>query len=1024
MTLRFADEDAVRAALGLVPPEIQAKGGRVWLDEAARLVDAELPDDVVHALRDAGVTEVDGRDPAEGRAFVHWAELVGLVPESDPDLREAIFLLPEGEGWIGLSSELVRLGCDDQELLRLPDETWLIKARNPPFYTVAKAADGAFVAFCRDGTGLWVEVGQHHPLADRVTVPEDTILLAHRTGWRSVDESSGWTTLDERLELLAQPAHTHTASPPTESLVVKLRLIPSPRPHRPSLWVVPAPVEPALESLLRTLPEDTVEQLELARFVGDDEAHGALLRARPGMPPPVLEGLDAFVPHPHLATLFVPWGMSIDPPLQARTVQRLLDPGSGRVAWVSPLPDGMATHIVEEGAFQRLSDHVLYVAKTDEAALAAWMGNAAFEWEPLDIQVVGATERTPRSRRLAVDNPDEGSAVVAIEPLAGQREPSGRRRTTSAEAGAPRTFQVQLTEPDAIERELQRLQGEWTADPSRTDLWAPMAQLHHQLGQPREAALCWTRALWDASDEERRELIASWAERLDAPTELPSEPDPGQLTGVIAHLLAENLDHEPPAIQRWLDEHDPVLDVRSRWLARRRVAQLAGGDELALARARDDILGSLRSGLMPVRDVPPFMRTSTTPEDRRRLAESLAAVQEGLLPLAPTAAPVDYTQAYARLTLAWANARLGIQEPAIEALQNAETHLPTDDNIHTVLLGLYRAGIDEALRGLPEETPPPAEVQAQLAALPNFMRYKIDRLRNVSMGVLREPQAQTPFEAFVSKDRRELATLPPDELLPALVAQLDNLDPDQPERSLKEVLQGIVALDESEGARLLDRVLERAQALPDLTAVPVLVEVVGVAAALRRPSAGEAVLGRLAPGLATAMDEQPIDIAQPAIQSLARHLARCGLMTQGRVLFASLQERCPPDAQVLRMRLAGALAHVGGSVTDEAEVGLAMLEGDHSQPERLRLVSAIADLATPMALTDAIELWAKLVPQAGRVEDAYSTNSHFALSFLNVVEILAGAHVHPDRLLSAEGRSRLDADEHRVRLRIHQEGHL
>ncbi|MEN0066356.1 MAG: hypothetical protein AAGA48_29740 [Myxococcota bacterium] len=1022
MTLRFSDDDAIRAALGVVPPDVQARGGHFWREDDAIVVQADLPAEVCKALVAAGISEVDPRDPNDGEAFLHWLALVPPVAEPDPDLREVLFLLPPGEGWIGLASELVRLGCDDQELLRLDQGDWLIKARNPPYYTVAKAADGAFVAFTRDGPDLWVEMGFHHEMAERVSAPDGTILLARRSGWRAI-EATEWTPLDTRLELLAQPATTYTAEPPDEPLVVKLRLIPTPKAHRPSLWVVPPPVASRLESLLRTLPEATVEQLELARFIGEAEDHGALLRARPGTPPPILEGLDAFVPHPHLASLFVPWGMAIDPPLQARTIQRLLDPGSGRVAWVTPLDQGMSTHFVEEGAFQRLADHVLYVAETDEGALDAWMGNAAFEWEPLNLEVVGATERTPRSRRFTTES-DRGPVVASTGPATPR--PRTTPRTESAPATpAPRTFEVQLSEPGEIEQALQDLQAEWTENPDRTDLWAPMAMLHHRLDQPREAALCWTRALWDADAESRSQLIQQWAGELPQVDELPAEPDPTQLTAVVAHLLAENLESDPPEIQRWLDEHDPVLDVRSRWLARRRVAQLAGGDELALARARDDILASIRSGLMPVRDVPAFMRTSTTPEDRRRLAESLAGIEQGLLPLTPKTAPQACTRAYTRLTLAWANARLGIAEPAVQALGQAEEDLPAEDAIHMVLLGLYRAGIDEALRGLPEETPPPAAVQQQLSALAKFDRYKIDRLRNVSMGVLREPQAQNPFEAFVSEDRQELAALPPDALLPALNERLENLSEDRPDRDLKEILQGIVALDESDGARLLDRVLDQAQALPGLVAVPVLVEVVGVAAALRRPSAGEATLSRLAEGLAQAMDEDPTDIAQPAIQSLARHLARCGLMTQGRVLFAGLQERCPAEEQVLRLRLAGALAHVGGTVTDEAEAGLRLLEQPELPlPERLRLLSAVADLAAPMPLTNAIELWASIVPQARRVEDAYSTNTHFALSFLHVVEILAGAHVHPDRLLSAEGRSRLDADEHRVRLRIHQEGHL
>jgi len=1034
MPLRFADQDAVRAALGLVPPDVQARGGRVWRDDAVLIVEGELPDEVHRALRDAGVVEV-GQRGYGGRRFFHWAELLDPVREPDPDLREVLFLVgagtdaaPQAEGWIGLASELVRLGCDDQELLRTEHGEWLIRARNPPFYTVAKAADGAdFAAFTRDGPDVWIEVGYHHPLADRIATPPDTLVLASRAGWRPI-RITDWTSLDTRLELVTQPAHQYVAAPPEQPLAVKLRLIPSPRVHRPSLWVVPAPVDDTLQALLRTLPEQTVELLDLARFVGGDEPFGALLRARPGTPPPILEGLDAFVPHPHLSSLFVPWGFAIDPPLQARTVQRLLDPGAGRVAWVTPVGEGrdagMATHFVEERAFQQLADQVLYVAQTDEAALEAWMGNAMFDWEPLQLEVAAGPERAPRHRRLQVAQDDDGPASLPPSREI-PRASDPPRRAESPVVTAPR-FAMQLTEPGELERALQELQELWTDEPHRTDLWEPMAVLHHRLDQPREAALCWTRAMWDASAEERAKLVGRWASYLDAPPELPEDPDPGEITAVVANLLAENLEVEPPAIQRWLDEHDPVLDVRSRWLARRRVAQLAGGDELALARGRDDILATIRSGLMPVRDVPPFMRTSTTPDDRRRLAESLARIEEGVLAMVPEAAPPPFTRAYARLVLAWANARLGIQEPANRAVAEAEATLPRDDAIHVVLLGLYQAGIDEALRGLPEETPPPAEVQAQLQALSRFDRYKIDRLRNVSLGVLREPQAQNPFEAFVSEERQELAALPADALWPALNQRLENLSAERPDRDLKEILQGIVALDEADGARLLDRVLDRAHELPGIAAVPVLVEIVGVAAALRRPSTGEATLSRLAEGLAEAMVEDPTDTALPAIQSLARHLARCGLMTQGRVLFAGLQERCPDEEQVLRLRLAGALAHVGGTVYGEADRGLALLDEapELSLPDRLRLVSAIADLAAPMPLGNAIELWASLVPQASHVEDAYSTNSHFALSYLHFVEILAGAHVHPDRLLSTEGRARLDADEHRVRLRIHQEGHL
>jgi hypothetical protein len=1029
---RFPAPEAVRAVLGLVSPEVAARGGTLLVEaDGAVVVVANLPTELRKALREAGAAEI--RTPgakalSAGRTFLHWAELVPLTPDPDPDLRQVLFSLPPGSGWLKLAAELVRLGCDSLEIAKIGESEgsegqWLIRATRPPYYTVMGTGD--WKVYTRQGP-VWVAFGWRHPYAERVQLgnkADSTILRLDRDGWHT-DTVGKWTELTERLSLDMEPAETVTAKPPTERLTVRLRLVPSPRGSAPTAWSVSSPVDSQLTTLVHQLPEAVTVRLQVAHYRTAGGEEGALLRVRPGAEVTVLEGLLGYTPHPQLPSIWVPVGRTIDPPLRPHTLLTLLDPPAGHITWLEPLEGdsrgAFRSRRIPEDSFRPLSERVLYAADRDKDAVSAWIGTTVFDWEPLDLPVARDPEPDNRNRQSRTNRNER-------ERPAPEPAPEPRRVAPVPEARAQ--VRLERTEtswvpPDvgSQERELQRLQDEFRRDPGRDDLWIPMAALHHALNQPREAASCWAHALWEASAEERTALATRWASQVPAPSELTPEASAELSCAVVAHLLAGNNPAPVPELQRWLDTNDGLLDVRLRWLARRHVAQLAGGDVLALARARDTVLASIRGGLGTSRDVPAFLRTSTTPEDRRVLAASLAALPERLGPHIPKSAPVECTRSYLRLTIAWAQASLGLDEPVRQAMDFATRTLPAQDPVHQVLLGLYRSGIEEALAGLPAETPPPPAVRDALAALDRFDRYKVDRLRNQSVAVLAETGTRTAFASFVRDEVDTLPAIPTDQLLPTITRWLLELSREEPVPGLLRVLNAVVAVSEAEASRVLNDVIGRSSGLGPADRVEVLVEALSVAAALRRPDSAEAALEPLASGLTELARHDPSKIVAPA-STAARSLARCGLAEPARRVLLALHEAVPKENWTLRLQLRAALAQVGGEVADAIRTAFEVLGRQLSPKQRLEVVGATAELATPLPAAEAVAVWSQLAPHAA-IEDAYSTSSHFALSFLYVAERLAAAHVHPDRLLGPEGRRWIDADEHRVRQHIHAESDL
>ena len=1020
MALRFDGEEAIRAILPVLPDEVIGRGGRfLQTTEGALLVEADLPSRVEKKLVEAGARR-DARASGEWADFSHWLELIRPERTAEVVLRDVLFVIPKETGWLSLCSELVRLDCDDLSLTTLGDGDWAVLARGAPYYSVAGHGTD-WQAFAPAGpVGVWIAWGWHHELADRLESKAGTVLLISPDGgWRRTGLGE-WTDLSEKLVSQIQAAEAVEALKAEElpDLKVELRLVPSASSSRlPSLWWIPGDADPILLDLVQRLPEEIVERLELARFTGESAEFGALLRARPGHAPPILQAFAAYMPHPLMPTVYVPSGQALVPSLRARTLQRLLDPGMGRVGWLDTQDGRLRLHAVEELAFQPLRDLIVYLAEQDGDALSAWMGTTRFSWLPLPHPVAVADSSGGSKRREPRNNPqpEPQAPQPSVERVASARR-SQRRNMLPVVEDLP------VYEPTEAEQVVIELEQQWRDSPDEFDRWPELAEAYRQAGEDIQAALVWARVLWDSEPEVAAAWGARWLAGVPAVDALPERADPATQYAVIAHILADRPIGDVTAQQAWLDEHDGWLDVRSRWLARRAVAERAGGDTLALARGRDAVLGALRQGLVSSRDVPRFMRTSASAQDGRQLEQSLQGILRGLVANPVNKATERFTRVYVRLTVAWAAATLGSDELARAAYAAAADVLPENDPVHDVALGLYRAAIEAALRGLPSEFPLPPGLQARLDGLERFPRFKVDRLREASQGVLPRVGVGNPFQNFVDAEDEDNAAIP----LAELAAYVDGRLADGTTH-LSSVLGRIVALRPNEAAPRLQRVLDLAPELDFHERGRVLVETLSAAAALSRPQEAISILDPLRGCLEVLLGDGHTELdGIRYLRSAGRSLLRLRLEADGRAFLEAL-DRSVGRRSRIRLVLAG-LSSLLGAQTDEALIDESLndLEGDLPLEERIGMVADLAAVATSWELARATDHWRKLVPQAARAaaDDRFSTNSHFSLGALRVVETLALAHVHPDRLLSPEGRARLEVEEHEIRLRIHREEQL
>lgn len=1100
----FPTEEALQLALAsrLVPPEVQAAPARFSRapDGAIAVKPARpLSREVLRALERAGVRPE--RAPAESSEVRCWPEILPARPTSalpDP-LGPVVFAFPRAEGHLDsarrpfrpseveaqpasaersrtardrppeaepkcvplleLCGELLRLGCDRQEVLLLEGGpvSALLRVIEPPYFTFARALErtGGVRAFIPAAEGVWVETGYSHPFASVVRPPEGVIVLIPGEGpWWTVEDGP-WTD-SQRLVELALPgppiALRSVDSPPR--LRVPLRLVPSRRSEPPSLWILRMEPVRALEELAETWPEAVVSRLAFAIVTAPGEAPIAVVRARPSREgPPALTLGEPYAPILEIPNLFVPIDRRIEPPLRRDRLRSLLADDPERLSWLTALgsgaEEGFRVESVPDAAFVPLAESIDYVLDVAVPVLEPWVRSTTFDLEPFEV-VEERTRPRRKAPKPAAERPPEPPAPA--RPQASSAPPS--------EASSTRTPD-QVPASDA-ERELNELEQAFfqlpaAADsPERHGLWRRMGALHGQLGHSREAALCWSRALWEAEGDDARSVARAWvgAARLKA-QEILSRPEAGvdearALASQIALAAVASGEGLPGAIdlhavQRWLDAHDEALDVRSLWLARAGLARLVGGDALALAQARDRVLHRLGQGLSLERDVPRFLRFGIPGQ---RGEGSLAAARlgtqlEGLLERfegtsrkrSAVEAPLPLTRAYVRLVFAYGFARLG-QVDRARALREPGDVLDRGDPVHRYLVRAYQVRIDQALEGHPPGAAWPPELADELASLEGLARYKVDRLRQ-SSAVLEPQERLDAVDAFLRR-----STSGPDAF--ARVRQASG--PVELGTELEAVLGLARGATAAERGRLVHGAIDYLPLLPGAEALPLLDRMLAscedLVPAQRAGLLGEAlrVAGHFDDGVrvrawSAALEEQLAIIDDGSAAEVARGLGS-GLRSLRRLGFrdeaAALLEAAAairgdgPAFLMARLAVAGGFAALqrldaATPILEEAFARLAQEKGPIS--ERLAIARATCSALACAPLDVALPgLW-RVGEQLPSITDSFNTNSHYCLSLIDFADALVMGHSSEELAVPEAARRFVEADEYLVRRRIHREIH-
>ena len=930
------------------------------------------------------------------------ARAVPMVQEPVPDPLGAVLFEVADPDWPVLAGELVRLGCTELHLLRTPSSTFL-RAVGASFFTVSGHADHGR-AFRQPAPGFWAPVGWTHPVFTRVAAPRDGSLLLRREGAWSVLPNEGWTDVLAHAVLdLPGELRSLTALPDPPPLHIPLRLRSAPRRTIPTAWLVPRGQVHA-ERLLATLPETDLQRLTFAAL-----PDGRFLFAvRPGHTPVVLDlPGTALCPHPLLRQVWLPVGTMLEPALSRARLADLLEPGPGQLAWLAPNPHGAFTvERLPEAGLAPLVDLAVFIAESAADVLTPWMAGAMLD--PGDWTVVSPVPATLHDTEA--DRPSGLSRLRRPRRVRLPPAPTPDSAPAPTSAPPPAAAIALPTHTSDLERALDALAATARQSPDSVP-WHLLAEGFGRLGQQRDADLCWARARW------HDQPLDAWTPG-SLPDALPDDPDEPTIRTVAAAVLLGTLDRPPGP---WLERHAARLDPWTRWLVAR--ALCGDRDPLGLARARDAILSDLHDGLALYRDVPAFLRVSAPPAEVRQRSEHLTAISAAWKTDSGSGQLVgNATKTYIRLMVTWGQAQLGHGRAARRL-----SWLWSRDPLHTLVAKLFRARVLQALDGQPPDAPVPT-VSADIAGLSRGLRFKFDRLLETStiLSGGRRVDAFANFQRRATPDS-DWARLD----LAARVAFLDGRlaeweDEDDADEWLDDVPAWVDALTllGEEAVPLAERLVDIVADLPASDRAPVLLDVVGVAAALRRPDLATRATETYGTALSALARHDP-ELLTPHLARLPRRLLRLDLRDRGLDLLDGVSvDRIAHDDRSLAVaiRLGACRSQLGAPLDTRAiDRALDHLDGALPDGERLVLIEALASAVAPLPVSEALPRLGRLARHQPRLSDSFSTNSHFGISALRAAEAIVLAHVHEDALLSPDGRARLERDEHLLRQRIHQE---
>jgi cellulose synthase operon protein C len=615
----------------------------------------------------------------------------------------------------------------------------------------------------------------------------------------------------------------------------------------------------------------------------------------------------------------------------------------------------------------------------------------------------------------------------------------------------------------------------------RAEFWQQMAQANAMLGHHFDAAHCCANAAWDDAARGSA-LLPAWEkasqdaaagtwnavslDRILATNQCSPEQaeavasglvcagDPSRRSSPEAALICQR---QGP-LARFLERHEGLLPARLAWLAWLAYCRLGGGDVLALARARDRALERLfEHGLRTDVDLPSFLRGLGRGDSQQvhMIRERLAGLQERVADwISEPIYKKARTRQYAGLMFCYGMARLGDTAACRETMARIEPDLGRDE-IHSWTWEAFRFRIRQAMDGLPGRGELPAELLDVLEPMDRLARYKIDKLRQVSR--ILEPSlhidAYRSWRQYRDEFSREVQTLVDvvdrDEAKARIEALLSSLStfPDKDRVHEAESVLLIAALAQAPrfgdafSRGLLERVMPLVQRnIGAAIEQHLLQRAIFVAAHFDRTDLVEAYLNRVCDHLQGQPAEGDFDSFALMLGECFRSLRKLGMRDEigrllARVSEAPLQSTGAVDEHLRLMLLAASGWLVFGQQSSAVEVldrARKVLTQQALKPNRRvdlaqSYLSALGYAPAEFALPRVEELFAS--PDDDReppyrlpvVSDAMTTNSHFSVFQLRIVEAVVLAVVSEEFTMNAESRRWLDEDEFLVRRRIHRD---
>ena len=462
---------------------------------------------------------------------------------------------------------------------------------------------------------------------------------------------------------------------------------------------------------------------------------------------------------------------------------------------------------------------------------------------------------------------------------------------------------------------------------------------------------------------------------------------------------------------------------------------------------------------MPDRDVPSFVRARGMQSGDRfravrdRIVELRPAVAKWSKRLRKSAAAT--TDQYIDLIFAFALARLGEATAGQDLLTEVTESLADTDAIHAWTLAAYGYRIKQAIDGRPAADALPDTVMEQLDAMERLERYKLDRLRQHSH-VLEPHEKIDPFrrwhQRFSDELSRELANLADtrdrEELTQHMTRLLkETTEPSQRQRVIAAALEVGPRLGEVVAREILDESFEMLDATAADAVLDTALLLEGGLFLAAHFDQGEAVasfVDRLHNLLESQKDAdtETIQTLQALLTQSFRGMRKLGmrdniarLLDQMAALVRAAERKLAASqkkkGEEERASLLTAMLQVASGwfffgqnesawpVLDEVR-DLLFSNELPAMPQK-KLACAYASALGQAPVDDAIPRFTELFKKLKGITDSFTTNTHFSLSHLDLIEAVLLAMVSDDFTMNDAGRRWLDDDEFLIRRRIHRD---